>query len=66
MGSPTEGLYAVKDLQWVPYWIDDVTKTTSVITAESLRKNLRQAWHQGWRYFLPGEESWLFDARDYE
>jgi hypothetical protein len=52
-----KGPSVAKHLRWVSHRLDDVTKKVCVTMAESLLKNLRQVRHQGWQYFLTGNES---------
>jgi histone-lysine N-methyltransferase SETMAR len=61
-----KGPFVVKHLRWIPHRLEDEAKRVRVTMAKGLLQNLQQARHQGWRYFLTDDESWFFDATDFE
>jgi hypothetical protein len=61
-----KGIFVVKHFREVPHTFDVVEKRTRVTMSEGLLKDLEQARHQGWHYFLTGDESWFFYATDFE
>jgi hypothetical protein len=61
-----KGRFVVKHFRWVPHTLDIAGEQTRVTMAEGLLRDLQQARHQDWRYFLRGDESWFFHVTDFE
>jgi hypothetical protein len=58
--------FVVKHLRWASQTLDAAKRRTRVTMSEGLFKDREHARHQGQRYFLTGDESWFFDATNFE
>jgi histone-lysine N-methyltransferase SETMAR len=52
--------FVVRNLRIVPHTLSAAQKAARVESAIELKKVLCRAKHDGWRYFLTGDESWFY------
>lgn len=58
--------YVIKHLKYVPHNLTQTHKNERVRISKLMLETLKQAKHQGWTFFLTGDESWFFLDSDYE
>jgi histone-lysine N-methyltransferase SETMAR len=58
--------FVLRNLRLVPHALSPSEKASRVDMAIQLKKSIETAKHQGWRFFLTGDESWFYFTTDYE